>query len=389
MPYLVDRADGVKGHYAIGRWNPRGYREVWNLHSHRWAAYSDDVMSLEEADSLLRQITIPTVRASLPAPQQATPEPWRPDVCPFTGLAFFMWIEHHKTGQMVPTYGGPYDSYTIPVRDTDGSYCRERYDHERGGWLLGEVEDVGVQIVSDQAYVSDEPPAAPAHPDWRDRLTVNLLRQGAGLTKKQIRAIIDHAVDGIEPDPALFPATPNLYIGACITDGRLHATVQRLESNGNVTLVATAEMDAALLHGRDCMAQMTTAKPEPVNVWTRALEIRMAQGWRLTGDRLPVLSTAAANMVVWRLAISPSSSAIRSACWRTVARAASRWAHSSRSSRLSRSCWLVIGLLPSPGRRRAPGRGTTLRPLQTRRSRWCLVPTSCSWRRRRGSARRS
>lgn len=68
-PYLVDRADGVKGHYAIGRWNPRGYREVWNLHTHRWAAYSDDVMSLEEADSLLRQITIPTIRASLPATQ--------------------------------------------------------------------------------------------------------------------------------------------------------------------------------------------------------------------------------------------------------------------------------------------------------------------------------
>ena len=100
-------------------------------------------------------------RASLPAPQQATPEPWCPDVCPITGLAFFMWIEHHKTGQMVPTYGGPYDSYTIPVRDADGSYCRERYDHDRGGWLVDEVQDVGVQIVSDQAYVSDEPPATP------------------------------------------------------------------------------------------------------------------------------------------------------------------------------------------------------------------------------------
>ena len=57
---------------------------------------------------------------------------------------------------------------------------------------------------------------------------------------------------------------PHLFIGACITDGRLHATVQRLESNGNVTLVATAEMDAASLHGRDCMAQMTPATPEPV-----------------------------------------------------------------------------------------------------------------------------
>ena len=69
-PYLVDRADGVRGHYAIGRWNPRGYREVWNLHTHRWAAYSDDVMSLEEADSLLRQIVIPTVRTTPPASQE-------------------------------------------------------------------------------------------------------------------------------------------------------------------------------------------------------------------------------------------------------------------------------------------------------------------------------
>lgn len=37
------------------------------------------------------------------------------------------------------------------------------------------------------------------------------------------------------------------------------------------------------------------ATPEPVNVWTRALEIRMAQGWRLTGDRLPVLYTDSIN----------------------------------------------------------------------------------------------
>lgn len=86
---------------------------------------------------------------------------WCPDVCPITGLPFFMWIEHHETGQNVPTYGGPYDSYTIPVRDKDGSYCRERYDHDNGWWVTDEVDDVGVQIVSDQAYVSEyEPPAS-------------------------------------------------------------------------------------------------------------------------------------------------------------------------------------------------------------------------------------
>lgn len=88
---------------------------------------------------------------------------WCPDVCPFTGLRFFMWIEHHMTGAMVPTYGGPYDSYTLPVRDEDGSYSRERYDHDRGGWRTDIIEDLGIQIVSDQAYVSDEPP--PGHPD--------------------------------------------------------------------------------------------------------------------------------------------------------------------------------------------------------------------------------
>lgn len=70
VPYLSDRADGVQGHYAIARWNPRGYREVWNLRRHAWGAFSDDVMSLEEADYLLQQITIPTRKPTPPAAQQ-------------------------------------------------------------------------------------------------------------------------------------------------------------------------------------------------------------------------------------------------------------------------------------------------------------------------------
>ena len=114
------------------------------------------------------------------SPQPAQPqEPvaWCPDVCPITGLPFFMWIEHHETGQKVPTYGGPYDSYTIPVRDKDGSYCRERYDHDLGGWLIDEVEDVGVQIVSDQAYVSDEPPASKPWVGLTDEERIELMER--------------------------------------------------------------------------------------------------------------------------------------------------------------------------------------------------------------------
>lgn len=59
-PYLSDRADGVKGSYAIARWNPKGYREVWNLWSHRWASASDDVLTLEEAQALMKQATFPS-----------------------------------------------------------------------------------------------------------------------------------------------------------------------------------------------------------------------------------------------------------------------------------------------------------------------------------------
>ncbi|CVB18616.1 Uncharacterised protein [Serratia marcescens] len=86
-------------------------------------------------------------------------EGWRPDTDPITGSKFFMWIAHPDKG-MVPTYGGPYDSYTLAERDKDGSYWVERYDHDNGCWRgqdMG-IEDCGVQVVDDQLYVSEEDP---------------------------------------------------------------------------------------------------------------------------------------------------------------------------------------------------------------------------------------
>lgn len=59
-----------------------------------------------------------------------------PMKCPITGYPFFMLIEHPDLGE-VPTYGGPFDSYTIPTSDEDGNYYRERYDHDAGGWVEG------------------------------------------------------------------------------------------------------------------------------------------------------------------------------------------------------------------------------------------------------------
>ena len=72
LPYLSDRADGVRGHYAIARHNPAGYREVWNLRRHHWAAASDEVLTLEEALAILRKLAMPTAPAApIPAQENA------------------------------------------------------------------------------------------------------------------------------------------------------------------------------------------------------------------------------------------------------------------------------------------------------------------------------
>ncbi|HAK5853133.1 ead/Ea22-like family protein [Salmonella enterica] len=71
---------------------------------------------------------------------------WKPDVCPVTGRQFFMWIEHETLGY-VPTYGGPLDSYTIPTRDSSGEFSCERYDHDLGGWVGGEL--IGLYLIDD------------------------------------------------------------------------------------------------------------------------------------------------------------------------------------------------------------------------------------------------
>lgn len=69
FPFLKDRADGVRGHYAIGRYNPgkdgNGYWEYWNLVSHKWASCSDKVLSLNEATELMKKLVIPSTEKEL------------------------------------------------------------------------------------------------------------------------------------------------------------------------------------------------------------------------------------------------------------------------------------------------------------------------------------
>lgn len=61
--------------------------------------------------------------------------------------------------------------------------------------------DTGCRKIRPLIY-SDVTPLASQ--SWRDTLTANLLRQSGGLTKAQIRELIDAAVSGRSPDDVLF-----------------------------------------------------------------------------------------------------------------------------------------------------------------------------------------
>lgn len=78
---------------------------------------------------------------------------WKPECCPVTNRPFFLWIEH-PSGGMVPTYGGPYDSYTIPTVDSDGEFCCERYDHDEGAWV--DSECLSVRLTDDHVPALDD-----------------------------------------------------------------------------------------------------------------------------------------------------------------------------------------------------------------------------------------
>lgn len=75
--------------------------------------------------------------------------------CRITGRPFFENIDHPKLG-LVATYGGPFDSYTIPaLHKPDDELRCERYDHDAGRWIEG-GEPLGY------FYSEQQPPAAPA-----------------------------------------------------------------------------------------------------------------------------------------------------------------------------------------------------------------------------------
>ncbi|ENZ78028.1 MULTISPECIES: hypothetical protein [Ralstonia] len=92
-----------------------------------------------------------------------------PAKCPITGRDFFMVLEHPDFG-LVPTYGGPFDSYMIPEMEGkpdeefhERSLFVHRYDHDRGEWV--DDESISLRVIDEnilwemqQAATSGEDP---------------------------------------------------------------------------------------------------------------------------------------------------------------------------------------------------------------------------------------
>ncbi len=110
-----------------------------------WARTSDEAIRLHNLLCRPQQSAAPVAQE------------WYPERCPITQRPFFMTIEHPEHG-MVPTYGGPYDSYTIPERDDDGDWICERYDHDDGAWVEG-YESTGIVVVKDSAPAASPGPS--------------------------------------------------------------------------------------------------------------------------------------------------------------------------------------------------------------------------------------
>ncbi|MCU1787716.1 hypothetical protein CUU54_02440 [Pectobacterium polaris] len=98
-----------------------------------------------------------------PVPQavsQSSNARWCPSVDPISGSKLFIWMEHPTLG-CVPTYGGPYDSFTLTERDENGEFFRHRYDHDEGAWVDDEAVYLDEQqgkpyTVPDEMAVTDE-----------------------------------------------------------------------------------------------------------------------------------------------------------------------------------------------------------------------------------------
>lgn len=125
--------------------------------------------------------------------------------CPITGRSYFMTLDHPDLG-MVPTYGGPYDSYTVPALEgepTDKWHEREMrcemFDHDEGAWVEG-GEPVPLRLIHepelDKLLGATERAAKQAVPGLRGALnSLVAAAEFAGIEDANERAEVRKALE--------------------------------------------------------------------------------------------------------------------------------------------------------------------------------------------------
>ena len=121
---------------------PESAAKARDMHPDYMSASCQDVMRAVDSEMALR------AELSALKAQQAEQKPVEgihlnpyPAKCPITGLPYFMHLEHPEHG-FIPTFGGPYDSYSIPHAEGspdelwhERELVSHRYCHDRGHWV--------------------------------------------------------------------------------------------------------------------------------------------------------------------------------------------------------------------------------------------------------------
>lgn len=99
---------------------------------------------------------------------------------------------------------------------------------------------------------------------------------GFGRLAEATAMLVEAKLPDVQPK-----STEPLHLGACLTDGKLHATVMRREPNGHITVMATAEIAESMLRAHDCHAVMTPAQAPAPAPWTTERHIALREAHQI------------------------------------------------------------------------------------------------------------
>jgi hypothetical protein len=214
--------------------------------------------------------------------------------CPITKREWFMDLEHPELG-IVPTYGGPFDSYTVPEVDEDGHLRCERYDHDAGAWVEG-GEPLNV-------YLTTEQPCNHDLPRWIDRHrepeiacpheAADLLPQPASererILREALNAIIVRCTDGAR-DYDWRPVIRDIAQRAIdqVPDNAIHNVAatgagEEAQPDDQARLAAYQQEYERLFNWRDLWNRLSNSKRFKLASQNDGIEEKAARANRLIG----------------------------------------------------------------------------------------------------------